>query len=353
MFDGKTRKRPDGRWEIQITIGTGEDGKRIRKSFYGHKEREVIAKKDKWIKESKMKNIGELNSVSDIETFSSWADKWLEIKKITVRPYTYKNTYYTRVEKYLKPYFKQRPLEAITQFDIQTFFLKHQHLSLALLKTLKTILNDMFNKAVMNDLCRKNPVRDIALSSTQKKKIRKALNKEQWEKAIVWATQNQQYDVLTVLKTGIRRGELLGLRWTDVDFDKKIITINQSYCDGIDGEAPDMELKSKSSNRQIPIDNDLVQQLAKIEKTSEYIFPYISAKAYGSHIAHVLKRMANECNIPYVTLHELRHTFGTVLREQDVDIYTISKLLGHSSIGVTTSIYVHNDIEVLRKAMKM
>lgn len=63
--------------------------------------------------------------------------------------------------------------------------------------------------------------------------------------------------------------------------------------------------------------------------------------------------MSNECNLPYLTLHELRHTYGTVLRENNVDLYTISKVLGHADVGVTSKIYVHNDIEVLRKALNL
>ena len=61
--------------------------------------------------------------------------------------------------------------------------------------------------------------------------------------------------------------------------------------------------------------------------------------------------MQKETGLPILTPHELRHTFGTLLRENDVDIYTIQKVLGHSAITVTSGIYVHNDIEVLRKRL--
>lgn len=349
MFDGKPRKRADGRWEIQLTIGKDENGKRIRKSFYGTKEKEVIAKKDAWLSGNHCDSMDDNHSS---KSFSDWADYWLALKKTTVRPYTYQNTYYTRVKKYLKPYFGQRDLEAITQMDIQMFFLKHQHLSLALQKTLKVILHDMFHKAVTNDLCRKNPVVDIKLNSTKKKQERTCLNKTQQQAAIEWAIANEQYDILTVLKTGIRRGELLGLRWMDVDMQNKIISVHQSYCDGIDGEEPDLGLKTACSERKIPVDDELIYYLQKIKRINELVFPYSSARAYGSHISHVLRRMARECDLPYVTLHGLRHTYGTVLREDHVDIYTISKLLGHSSVKVTESIYIHNDVEVLRMALQ-
>lgn len=66
-----------------------------------------------------------------------------------------------------------------------------------------------------------------------------------------------------------------------------------------------------------------------------------------------MTKACSELGIPYLVPHELRHTFGTVLREKGVDIYTISKVMGHSDISITSKIYVHNDLDVLKKAMKL
>lgn len=352
MFDGNIRKRNDGRLEMQITVGTDDNGKRIRKSFYGKTEREVKKKRDKWIKET---DIYKELKVGKTEDFSVWADIWLETyKKPSVRPYTYENTYRTRVEKYLKPYFKNRPLNSINQIDIQRFFNEHSQISLATQNTLRIILVNIFKKAVINGVCIKNPVEDIKLHSNNKTKDKQAYNAKQQRAAIEWAMANKKCEILIVLKTGIRRGELLGLRWSDVDLDNKIISINQSISPKVKGfDFVDTELKTKSSKRRIPIDDELTDFLRQMERTGENIFEAPSVDAFAKRINHTLKQMADECNLPYLTLHELRHSFGTVLREKGVDIYTISKLLGHSSIGVTSAIYVHNDVEVLRQAMNI
>ena len=349
MLDGSITKRKDGRIELQITTGIDNNGKRIRKSFYGKSEREVKTKKNEWLRQYSVTS----NDVNSSMDFSTWADKWLIVyKQNTVRPYTYENTYRTRVEKYLKPNFKQRPMDAITPLDIQAFFNNQRNLSLALLKTLRVILNDMFNKAMDNNICTKNPVNNVRLQSTQKPKEKRALNATEQAKAVEWAIKNQQYDILTVLKTGIRRGELLGLKWSDIDFDKKIISINESVSPPTrSGGVIDYDVKTSASRRQIPIDQELADCLQSLPKVSERVFNCTNANVYGKHISKPLKQMADECNIPCLTLHELRHTFGTVLREKGVDIYTISKLMGHSSIGVTASVYIHNDIEILRKAI--
>lgn len=363
MIEGTISKRNDGRYELKIDLGIGINGKRKRKSFYGKTKKEVKIKRDKWIKENILtlnnngwdidnKALLPKNNVSSI-SFSEWADKWLIIyKKGNVREYTYENTYHTRVDKYLKPYFNQKMINEITSIDIQMFFKKYNYLSIQLLKTLYIILNDMFNKAMDNDLCEKNPTKNINLQSTYKPKEKKTLTAEEQKKAIDWCKNNKYYDILTILKTGMRRGELIGLKWTDYDPKNLIISINESISPPArrDGEI-NYEVKTLSSKRQIPIDKELADCLNCIPHDSERIFNCTNANAYGKRAARVLTKMCQECNIPQITLHELRHTYGTLLREKGVDIYTISKLLGHSSINVTASIYVHNDIEVLRRAI--
>ncbi len=351
MFEGTIIKRKDGRIELRVKIGTRLDGTAVKKSFYGKSEREAKKKRDEWLTQNPIykQNIAN-NSVS----FSEWADRWLEVyKKGNVREYTYENTYCSRVRKYLKPYFKERPLQSIRPIDIREFFNLYRYLSIDLLKTLKIILNDIFEKAIENDICTKNPVLNIKLKSTYKQKKKKALNLEEYERAVQWAIETEHIDILTVLKTGIRRGELLGLRWCDIDFEKKVIKIEQSIGPPAkSGKGVDFELKSLSSNRSIPIDEELAENLNKLPKTSELVFQTYNANAYGKRIKKPLLQMAEDCNLPFLTLHELRHTYGTVLREKGVDIYSISKLLGHASIEVTAKIYVHNDLEVLRSAIE-
>ena len=268
-----------------------------------------------------------------------------------MRPYTYENTYKTRVDKYLIPYFGERPLMAIKAADIQEFFNKHQHLSLALLKTLKTILSGIFATAIDNDLCYKNPASNVKLKSQYKQKEKKVLDLQQREKAMKWCVKNKHYDILLVLKVGLRRGELIGLRWEDIDFKNKIITINESISPPTKDGVVDYDVKSQSSRASLPVDDEMIDCFNKIPRTSKRVFNCESANTYAKQAKKVLQEMSEECNLPYLTLHELRHTVGTVMRENEVDIYSISKLLRHSNIDVTSKVYVHNDLEVLRRAI--
>lgn len=337
--------------EVILTFGVDKEGKKQKKSFYGKTKKEAETKKDKWLEGYLKTPAGCIESDGHI-SFATWTKRWLEVyKKDTVRPYTYENTYKTRVDKYLIPYFGERPLVSIKAADIQEFFNRHQHLSLALLKTLKTILNGIFGAAIDNDLCYKNPASNVKLKSQYKQKEKKVLDLKQREKAMKWCIMNEHYDILLVLKVGLRRGELIGLRWEDIDFKNRIITINESISPPTKDGVIDYDVKSQSSRASIPVDDEMIACFNKIPRISKRVFNCESANTYAKQAKRVLQAMAEECNLPYLTLHELRHTVGTVMRESEVDIYSISKLLRHSNIDITSKVYVHNDLEVLRRAI--
>lgn len=349
MSDGSITKRKDGRYELRISEGKDISGKLIRKSFYGHSKKEVKQKYDEY-KEKQLTN----QLIAKDITFKEWAYKWLaSYKKDKVREYTYINTYLRPVEKYLVPFFGNTNLKNIKQIHIQQFFNSHSDLAVATLKKFKVSLNDIFEKAIDNDLCYKNPVKGVTLNSEKIKQEKRVYTKEQQNKAINWCLEHDIIDMLILLKTGLRRGELLGLRWSDIDFNNKTISVKQSVTPKAQiGSEIDLKVKSESSMRTIPID-DLLATFLIQHKSDGYVMCEIAPHNYSKFFKRNMDKMSSECGIPVLTPHELRHTYGTLLRENGVDIYTIQKVMGHSDIKVTADIYVHNDIEVLRKAMKI
>lgn len=349
MADGSITKRKDGRYELRIYEGKDLSGKRIRKSFYGSSKKEVRQKYDEY-REKQLSH----QQLSKNITFTEWASKWLlSYKKDKVREYTYVNTYKRPVENYLIPFFGDIYLKDIKQIHIQQFFNKHSDLAVATLKKFKVSLNDIFEKAIDNDLCYKNPVKGVTLNSEKVKQEKNVYTSEQQNKAIEWCISNDMIDMLILLKTGLRRGELLGLRWSDIDLENKTVSVKQAVTPKAQaGSEIDLKLKSESSMRTIPIDDVLVGILKK-HKSDGYVLNEISPNNYAKAFKRKMERMSSECDIPILTPHELRHTYGTLLRENGVDIYTIQKVMGHSDIKVTAEIYVHNDIEVLRKAMRI
>ena len=145
--------------------------------------------------------------------------------------------------------------------------------------------------------------------------------------------------------------------WNDIDFENKTVSIKRAIEPDTKGMPQDGELKTKSSMRTIPVDDNFIKVLSEIKRKSVFVLSgntkwgYTSIDGFNKQYRNFMKAMSTDLNIEYLTPHELRHTFGTVLREKGVDLYTISRLLGHSDSKVTESIYVHNDVEVLRERM--
>lgn len=343
--------RKDGLVEYKANLGKF-NGKIKWKSFYGKTLRDAKDKAAEYIESAK--------NEFDVKTnFSSWALKWLELyKKPYVELNTYLYTYKAKVEKYLIPFFRDTKLDAIKSEDIQQFFNMHSDKSQSLLGDLKICLYNIFEKAIDNELCLKNPMRNIIVKGKETKE-RTFLSKEQFYALMEYAkTHKFSLPILLYLNTGMRRNELLGLRWSDINFDECYISVKQAVKRE-KGNINVGEPKTKSGIRTIPISKEFADYLNTVERRGDFIIPGVKHefmtqsyldKNFKKFMADVQKDIKD---FPTVTIHELRHSYATMLREVGADIYTIQKVLGHSDIKVTSDTYVHNDITALRKHMKI
>lgn len=208
------------------------------------------------------------------------------------------------------------------------------------------------------DLCYKNPVKNINFPNVSIKKQRPVYTFQEVEKLEKYAIKQNRYDIILLLGTGMRRSELIGLMWDDIDMTNKTIHIQRAVTQTT-GKIVIGETKSETSNRYIPISDNLISVINLIPRESEYVISGekpdkpIVPHSYADKFERFMEKASKELNIPKLTPHELRHTYGTLLREKGVDIYTIQKVMGHSDISVTAGTYVHNDIEVLRKQLKI
>lgn len=349
-----------GMYEYKATIGHTFDGKPIRKSFYSSVSRDAAkAKAEEYIINSRVAEQTGEAYVAKQERFDSWAIKWLETyKKGNCKEHTYNYTYRTNVENYMIPFFGGAKLSDIRQIDVQQYFNEHKHLSQITLKRQRAILHSIFEEAIYNDLCTKNPVRNIVYTSDKPEKIKKAYDLKQSKKASEYAqTAHKGLGVYIILNTGLRRGELLGLMWRDIDFDKKTLSVQRAIEPDTVGIPTDGELKTKCSRRTIPISTEFCDYLKGLERKSDFVLAgktkwgYTSIDGFNKQYKTFMTKMSEALGLDYLSPHELRHTYGTVQREKGVDLYTISRLLGHADSKVTETTYVHNDIEVLRERM--
>lgn len=162
--------------------------------------------------------------------------------------------------------------------------------------------------------------------------------------------------VLICLFTGLRLGELCALKWSDIDFDHKILrvsrTVQRLYMEGgrtktILVETPP---KSEYSKREIPLSETMFELLMAFHGSEEYIFGKdkpLEPRTLQNHFKKVLK----EAKLTDNNFHVLRHTFSTNCIEEGIDVKSLSEMLGHSDIQITLNRYVHPSMNTKRKHM--
>lgn len=352
----KKPPRKDGTYEVKKTLGRDMKGKPIRKSFYSSvSQADAERKAEEYLIQQKAAEITGTVFAPTSSKFSAWAKKWLETyKKPNVDENTYRFTYANTVENHLIPYFGDADLRIIQPINIQEFFATKSNLSESMLDKIHMCLIGIFDSAIENELCYKNPAKskNIAYISTRGKNEKRVFSSEQI--ATVCALTEMK-EVVALLHTGMRRGELCGLMWSDIDLEERTIKISRSIAlsseGGIKTNPPKWE-----SYRTIPIDDTMLMQFKSLylSRNSLYVYPnkYGAAQnpsSFAQKLARYMKLLPSD--IPRLTAHEMRHTYGTELRRKGIDIYTIQKLMGHRDIKMTSELYVHNEVDELKKAL--
>lgn len=363
MAERKTKKRANGegsfskrngRIEYRVVVGTDQlTGKLIRKSFYGKTQGEC---KDKY--KAYQKGLEEQKIAPQNTTLSAWIAKWLEVyKKDSVSPGSYVD--YLSNSKLITSDCKLGTmlLTEIKPLDIAEFYQRITGYSLSVHKKIHLILNAAFETAIDNDLCYKNPVKKV---KPPKKKApeRKAFSDGDIA-AIYHFSLSDSFGlpIVLLLLSGMRRGELLALRWTDIDMDEEIIHIRRAIkADGSEGEP-----KSEKSKRDIPIIPELKSILGAFKKDIGYVLSNdggsrFTISQFRTQYDHFFERLNDYLNsegkgpVEKLTTHSTRHTFGTKLYREGTNAKDIQLLMGHEEIE-TTGKYIHGDVEHLKAAI--
>lgn len=148
----------------------------------------------------------------------------------------------------------------------------------------------------------------------------------------------------TELATGLRRGELIGLKWEDLDLTNGSLRVRRQVA-RINGQITEAPLKTKNSYRTLPLAEGTVAVLKEQKKkagNSPWVFPSPTGGPMSpDSILHMLHRVLDRAGLPHIRFHDLRHTFATLALQNGVDIKTVSGMLGHYSAGFTLDTYTH------------
>lgn len=361
-----------GMYEVKVTIGHNFDGTPIRKSFYSSVSKAAAkAKADEYkINQAVAEHTGE-SFVSKEECFDTWARKVLENIKGTVKDSSYNLTYKNSIENHLIPYFGKHKVNQIKQFDIQTYFnKKSKELSVGSLKKHKMALNKIFEYAVVNDLCAKNPVTLIKITSDIKETEKHTYTKEQCDKVLEYSYEHRYgLGVYLMLEYGLSRSELLGIMWTDLDFENKLMNINRGVTDVQNANTGKMEViigepKNDFRKRVIPLKEATIEFLKSRLNNSKFVIcnsknTVCSPRTWSRrHYSVFMKDMHDYyikqgIDIPMLNPHELRHTRATIWVNDGENIFAVADVLGHADLKMLRKRYAHSDAESTRKLLKL
>lgn len=254
-----------------------------------------------------------------------------------------RNTYVaelSRINVHLLPAFRGRYLHEITPLHVMAW--KEQRvragISSSTLCNELRVLKTMFARARDWGLFDgEDPVKK--LPRTYRKKIH-FLSPEEAERYLAACSPSYLPIAATFIFTGMRKGELLDLKWSDVNLKNRMISIR-----------PDSSLKN-SEGRDIPINSQLLELLKSLPKSAEWVFPGADGRSQRNCIKrqHLLAR--RKADLPNLTLHHLRHTFASLAIQQGFDVGAVSKLLGHNSLRITMEIYHHLNPDHARKVVE-
>jgi len=275
--EGSIRKRKDGRWEGRYTAGRDpETGKPIYKNVLGKTQAETKAKLKQAIQESM-----EVDTVkAEQYTVGQWMDVWFEnYAKIKVRPSSHQ-TYKGYIENHIKPNIGKIPLRKLSSLQLQKFYKKllaggrvdrieakgqPTGLSPKTVRNIHQVISSALNMAKEQRLISSNPAESCALPKLEHQEM-KTIPAEQLASFLQEAKESGVFEMYYIeLATGLRRGELLGLKWEDVDLDQGNLRV-QRQVSRINGEVVEAPLKTKNSYRTISLGTDAVEILKEQRK---------------------------------------------------------------------------------------
>lgn len=355
MIKKYTTKNGETRYLFQTYLGidplTGKERRTTRRGFKTQKEA-------KQAERNLLLDVEEngFGHVSEKQTFENVALLWLESYQMTVKPTTYQNTK-SYLEILVKDYFNNILIENLTVLKLQkiTIELSKRYLNYTIHLS---VINRVLKYAVLLDIIKANPLDKVIRPKQQEKREKKkALTKEELTEFLDLAEKYASPILFvawwTLAYTGLRRGELLALEWSDIDFENRTLRVERTLV-RISGQLSTQSPKTKKSRRVITLDPRTIEILKNWRlKQKKILFKNGAGKSelvfsnssggylMESRLRDELRKFLKKHGLPIITVHSLRHTHASILFEAGIEAKQIADRLGHSRIQTTLDMYTH------------
>ncbi len=353
-----------------VVLNLYENGKRKPKwistglEIKGNKKKAEQFLRDK-IREFELKS----NLISTDVLFSDYVKHWLNVKQPTVNVITY-NGYLDLARTHIIPYFANLNIKLVdvTREVIQEYINeKHQNgkldgsggLSPKSIKSQMIIIKQTLDEAVKSNLISTNPYDLISLPQHENYQAN-FYNTKQLETLFDCIKNEPLYPLIYItVILGLRKSEVLGLKWDSIDYDSGLITVKHTVVKQLAVYEKDTT-KNKSSHRSFPLSDDIIKILSTQKKQeienqklfgreyikNDYIFKWDNGKPYSpDYVSSKFSKLLKKYNLPHIRFHDLRHSCASILVSKGFTLKDIQEWLGHADIKTTADIYAHLDIE--------
>ena len=363
--DGTIRKRSDGRWEARIIIGHKNDGTPMYKSAFAKTQKSALKQLHQLLDLYRDVDLTEECRM----TLGEWMDKWMDEYMIfTIKENTIKG-YRSQIDHQIKPFIGHKQLASLTTADIQKFYNKikkegrvHPHpihghvLSDSMVRKIHMMLHEAMEVAVRERYIVRNPTDNTTIpkKTTTEKQVLDDSQLNRFLEAIQCEPYWHDFFYVEVM-TGLRRGEICGIKWSDIDFNEGTLCIKRSVSTKEGGGVSIGETKTDAGARTIIMPPSVATLLweKRSDAVNEWVFPHYTNPSDPLHPSSAykkLKTILKRLELPLLRFHDLRHTFATQATDGGVDPKTLAGILGHTDASFTLDTYTHVTSDMQRGA---
>lgn len=352
--EGSLYQTKAGKWIGALTVGYTPDGKQVRQTVSGDTRKEVREKLDALIRQ---RDNG-LPVRLEKQTVKQFLERWLEdIIKQRDKPRTY-DSYRGQISKHIYPAVGHLPLGKLTPQHLQAIIrtMKDANLTPRTIVYTMRILRQALDQAMKWNLLPRNVARLVETPRDDKPE-RPAITLEQAHTTLR-AVRGDRLEAMyyLALYLGMRQGELLGLRWQDVDLKAGTIRVTQQLVKADGGRPVFDQPKTKRSRRTLPLIPILIDQLRahRVRQLEErlqagatwtdydLVFPTDRGTAiYAQALQYAWRRLQQTAGLTPIRFHDLRHACATLLAAEGVPARVVMEILGHANIQTTQQVYTH------------
>lgn len=346
---------------VTLSFGKGPDGKYKKSTVTAHTKSEAKA----ILKEHQKKKAAGTATPPIKDTLADVTKAYIDYKSLSLAVstiYGYRNIW----KNHIAPYFGKKKIQDVTAKDIQDYasVTARSGLSPNTVKKHIDLLSAVFQNAYMNRMVTENPIERMERFKT-KKVAKKCMNSS--ELRVLFETlsgSNLRIPVMLAACLGLRRGEVLGLKWEHIDFEHRVLSVENTRTK-VGDQIVEKQPKTEKSIRQLALSDELVSALYEHKKeqakrrecshaylVTDYVVTMENGKPFSpNYLSDSFQCHLKKYGFRQVRFHDLRHSFASIANEAGASMYEISSAMGHSNIGVTSSIYTHEFSQTKAKAV--